>query len=78
MKLDLSKACDRSNYLYLRVILIHMGFYVQMVNWMMGCSSYVSFAMLINGLASRFLRPSRGLSQICLLAPLVLLCIVEG
>jgi hypothetical protein len=78
MKLDLSKAHDRSFWLYLRVILLHIGFGVQMVNWIMGCLSSISFVIIIYGSTSRFFKPSRRLRQGCPLAPLLFLIFVEG
>ena len=44
----------------------------------MSSISYVSFALLINGVASTFFKYGRGLMQGCPLAPLLFLIIVEG
>eukprot|EP01018_Ginkgo_biloba_P022058 Gb_03022 [translate_table: standard] len=51
-KIDLSKTHDRVSWLYLRMMLIHIGFCVPFVNWVMSCVSTVSFEVLINGAAS--------------------------
>jgi hypothetical protein len=68
MMLDLSKAYDRASYLYLILILLHIIFFIQMVNLILGCLSLVSFVVLINGSTSSFLKPSRALKQGCPLA----------
>ncbi len=44
----------------------------------MGCLSSVSFAMLINGPASKFFDHSRELRQGCPLSPLLFLFIIKG
>ena len=49
-----------------------------MVNWIMGCLSSVSFAIIINGSASGLFRPSRGLRQFYPLSPVLFLFIAEG
>ena len=60
LKLDLSNAYDRVSWLYLRIMLIHIGTNFQIMNWIMGCLSSVSFAMLINGSTSGFFSPFKG------------------
>jgi hypothetical protein len=63
VKLDLSKAYDMTCWLYLRLVLIHVGVCLLVVNWIMGCVTSVSLAVLINGASSSFFRISRGLIQ---------------
>jgi hypothetical protein len=53
IKLDLSKAYDKANQLKLRFMLLHGGFCLLVVNQIMGCISSISFALLINGSASK-------------------------
>jgi hypothetical protein len=71
MKLDLSKVCGRCILFYLRLVLIHIGFFVHMVNWIMGCLYLVSIAILINGSTSGFFNPTRGLRYKLPLSPLL-------
>ena len=37
VKIDLSKAYDRINWLYLRLLLTHLGFHIAFINWVMSC-----------------------------------------
>eukprot|EP00253_Pinus_taeda_P024113 PITA_24113 len=78
LKIDLSKAYDRINWLYLRLLLTHLGFNFSFISWIMGCISNVSFAVLINGAATPFFKSQRGLRQGCPLSPLLFLLVAEG
>ena len=60
LKLDLSNAYDRVRWLYLRIMIIHIGINFQIMNWIMGCFSSVLFAMLVNGSTSRIFTPFQG------------------
>ena len=55
-----------------------MGFVVPFITRIMTSLSSVSFALLINGVASSFFRLGRCLRQGCPLAPLLFLIVVEG
>lgn len=61
MKLDLAKAYDKVSWLYLKLMLIHIEMRIQIVNWILGCLSIASFAILLNGSASRIFFPTAGL-----------------
>jgi len=52
IKLDLSKAYDKVSWIYLKLLLIHLGFSLPMIRWIIGCITIVSFSLLINGVAS--------------------------
>eukprot|EP00253_Pinus_taeda_P034625 PITA_34625 len=78
LKIDFSKAYDRINWLYLRLLLTHLGFNHSFMRWIMGCITNVSFAVLINGAASPFFKSQRGLRQGCPLSPLLFLLVAEG
>jgi hypothetical protein len=78
IKLDRSKAYDITNWLYLRLILIHVEFNLSVVSWIMSSVTSMKFALLINVGASYFFKPTRVLMQWCPLSPLLFLLIVEG
>ena len=78
LKIDLSKAYDWVNQTYLQVLLSQMGFAVPFITWVMGSLTSVSFAILINGVASSSFRLGHGLRQGFPLAPLLFLIVVEG
>ena len=78
LKIDLSKAFDKVSWLYIKIILIHLGFPPTFIRWIMCCITYVSFSVLINGSASHFFHAERGLRQGCPLSPLLFMLVMEG
>eukprot|EP00253_Pinus_taeda_P028824 PITA_28824 len=78
VKIDLSKAYDRIIWTYLRMMLTHLDFKIDFINWIMGCIKSASYAVLINIVASPFFKGKRGLRQGCSLSPLLFLLVAEG
>ena len=78
LKIDLSKAYDKVGWLYLHMPLIHLGFGIAFVRWIMSCITTMSFSILINGVASSFIHAERGLRKGCPLSPLLFLLVAEG
>ena len=48
IKIDLSNTYNQCSWLYLRLLLIHINVIVQVVNYIMGCVTSLSFVVLIN------------------------------
>ena len=78
MKIDLSKAYDKVRWTYICMLLIHLGFGIAFVRWIMCCFTTVSFSILINGATSPFFHAERGLRQVCPLSPLLFLLVAKG
>jgi hypothetical protein len=78
LKLDLKKAFDCINWNFLHLILIQSGFGIITTNWIMGCISSATMAVLINGEATKTFHCERGLRQGCPLSPLLFIFILEG
>ena len=78
LKLDLTKAFDRVNWTFIRLILIQIGIPLVGVNWILGCISSTNFAVLVNGSPSSFFSASRGIRQGCPLSPLLFILVIEG
>lgn len=78
LKVDLSKAFNRVNLLYIRMLLTHLGFPFIFIKRIMSCISDVPFSVLLNGSPSPFFSAERGLRQGCPLSPLLFLLVMEG
>jgi len=75
IKIDLSKDFDRVNWLYIRMLLIHLGFGVAFMKWIMACLTSISFSILINGAASSLFTTERGVRQGFPLSPILFLLV---
>ena len=61
LKIDLAKAFDQASWLYIRMLLTHLGFSLQVINWIMCCITSVSYSIIINGAATNFFHAEWGL-----------------
>lgn len=77
-KIDLSKAYDKISFIYIRLLLTHLGFDYEFIIWVMGCITDISFAILINGVVAPFPKSEKGLRQGCPLSPLLFVLAVEA
>lgn len=77
LNIYLEKAFDQTSWLYIRMLLTHLGFPNLLINWIMCCINSVSYNVLINGAATNFFNTERGLRQGCPLSPLLFLLVME-
>ena len=75
LKLDMSKAYDRVEWVFLMKVVKHLGFLDKLVSLITSCMSTSSYSVLLNGQPVGHIKPSRGLRQGDSLSPyLFLLC----
>ena len=63
LKLDMSKACDRVEWLYMEKLTKNIGFGDTWINLMMQCISKATYSVLINREPHGHITPTRGLLQ---------------
>lgn len=78
LKLDISKAYDHIDWLYLKEVMIKMGFDSRRVRWIMMCVETVDYSVIVNNESVGPIFPGRGLRQGALFHPTSLSYVRKG
>lgn len=75
MKIDISKAFDSVQWMFVLKSLSALGFPEKFIHWIKLCITSPSFSMQVNGDFAGYFQSSRGLRQGCSLSPICSSCV---
>lgn len=78
LKLNMSKAYDKIEWLFLEDMMISLGFCSKWVELLLRCVKSVSYSVVLNGTKGEEFKPTRGLRQGDLLSTYLLIIYAEG
>ena len=78
LKLDMSKAYDCLEWVFLQRIMEKMGFHSTWLAWILECIKSVTYPILVNGKPKGHIVPTRGICQGDPLSPYLFLLCFKG
>ena len=78
LKLDISKAYNQVEWLFLQNIMVKIGFTAGWIERVMSCVTTPSFSILVNGKPYGMIQPSRGICQGDPISPYLFLLCAKG